>query len=549
MSKPSDSSSQKGLREELIGLGARSIKKSYYPELKRRGAQLELFRTLLDRAGDAVILAEAESGRVFEVNQTAIELLECDWTPESDMTLKDLLPESVQPRLRASMEKNGPAKFEALIDNGEKEFVLELNLTRQIASGVEYLVVLARDITERKNYEQALHKAKEAAESANRIKSEFLANMSHELRTPLNGIMGMLQLMSKTELDDEQAEYARIAMRSSDRLTGLLSDILDLTRVEANKMQIKNEPFDLQEAVRQVCELFEITSRQSGVELRCIIDGGLKNQVIGDVTRLQQVLNNLVGNAFKFTTEGSVTIGLDVLSPVRPDTYRVLFSVSDTGIGISDGMLEKLFEPFTQASEGSSKTYQGAGLGLPICKRLVSLMGGDIAVSSETGKGAAFYFSLEFPVGGPLKTTAGTTRKGRSKKLTEMKVLLAEDDTVSAYALRMQLGKSGIDVAIAEDGRKALDVLGREDFDAVLMDIQMPVMDGLEATAAIRKGKAGAEKTNIPIVALTAYAMTGDKERFIAAGMDDYMAKPAHLDDLLEMLTRLTGREAQVSPG
>lgn len=398
-------------------------------------------------------------------------------------------------------------------------------------------ILIREDVTARIGMERSLTAARNAAEAASLAKSAFLANMSHEIRTPLNGVLGMLQLLAASPLSSEQAEYAALAIQSSKRLTRLLSDILDLSRVEAGKMQIQAEPFQLSEALRQVLALFNPISQQTGVFLTSHIDVALPAMVVGDAARLQQVLTNLIGNAFKFTTTGSVVVEAYPLPSRRAGEVRILFSVADTGCGIPDADLKKLFEPFTQASQGLQRNVQGAGLGLSICQHLISLMGGSIAVDSEPGQGTTFLFCVTL---GRVQALAGQLRPagGPADQLRPLRVLLVEDDRVTRLVATRLLEKFGHGVTVAENGRRALDVLAEGEYDLVLMDIQMPEMDGLEATATIRNAPRFAAKAAIPIVAMTAYAMAGDRERFLASGMDDYVAKPVSIEDLRAAIER-----------
>jgi PAS domain S-box-containing protein len=425
------------------------------------------------------------------------------------------------------------------VDGGPRYLWGAATKLRDASGSVFGAIECIRDITEIKNKERDLEEAKRAAEAASHAKSEFLANMSHEIRTPLNGVLGMLQLLQTTRLDSEQQEYAQTAIQSSKRLTRLLSDILDLSRVEAGKLGVHAEPFDLAETVGQVAELFEPAARQAGLALRVQADPSIPRRLLGDAARLQQILGNLLGNAVKFTRKGEVTITVNSLPANRHDEYRALFSISDTGVGIEDDTLENLFEPFTQADEGFRREHQGAGLGLAICKRLVSLMGGNIAIASEVGKGTEVYFNVVF---GTLdaRTARVEQREVEARPpVSGLKILLAEDDEVSGFSAARQLEKAGCEVQVVEDGAKALQALRESDFDVVLMDVQMPVMDGVEATRAVRNGEAGAGKAGVPIIALTAYAMTGDRERFIKAGMDGYVTKPVNAETLQAELERV----------
>jgi signal transduction histidine kinase/ActR/RegA family two-component response regulator len=397
------------------------------------------------------------------------------------------------------------------------------------------IVLLMLAIIRKRKAEKVLIEAKQASEAANRTKTEFLANMSHEIRTPLNGILGMLQLLQTTGLSDEQKDYTLAAMQSSNRLTRLLSDILDLSRVEIGKIAFQHEPFSPSQTLCQLVELFGPTAKQSGVELICSVDPNLPGTVLGDEARLHQILNNLVGNAFKFTTEGSITVEATPLPEAKPGYCRILFMVADTGIGIPDEKLDHLFEPFTQASEGFRRPYQGAGLGLSICKRLVTLMGGGIAVESKVGKGTTFYLTASFEIAEGIEPKAEETAVIDSGN-AHLKVLLAEDDEVSIVMMKRLLEKAGCRVTVAGNGKQALKSLSGEEFDLVFMDVQMPVMDGVEATRAVRAGEAGEAARDLPIIALTAYAMSGDREKFLEAGMNGYLAKPVDADQLLNLL-------------
>jgi len=401
----------------------------------------------------------------------------------------------------------------------------------------------AQDITARKLAEGALLHAKEAAEAASQAKSEFLANMSHEVRTPINGFMGMLQLLQSTPLDAEQTEYVELARQSCTRLTRLLSDILDLSRVEAGKLSLQAKPFALAEVLDQVKGIFRPMAKQAGLRFECHLDPAVSGLVLGDSVRLEQVLMNLLGNAFKFTHSGSVTLEAYRLPPRAPGQCRVLFTIADTGIGIPDADIGKLFKPFSQVSEGFTRKYQGAGLGLVICKRLVELLGGTIAVDSEPGVGTTIFFCCTFQTQDAPQQAPGDDAPQLAQALAGRRILVAEDDRVSALVAARLLAKAGAEPTVVEDGQQALDALRREPFDLTLMDVQMPVLDGVEATRAIRNGAAGEAARTMPVLAMTAYAMTGDADAFLAAGMDGYVSKPATLEDLTRAVqAALAGR-------
>lgn len=380
------------------------------------------------------------------------------------------------------------------------------------------------DITDLKRMEQTLLAAKDEAESANKTKSEFLANMSHEIRTPLNGIMGMLQLLNLTSLDSEQNEYIDHALQSSKRLLRLLTDILDLSRVEAGKMNINQEPFDFRDSMDGVFQLFAHAAQEKKLDFNIEINNAIPGKLIGDNVRLQQILSNLVGNAIKFTNMGSIEVDAHPLPPRTPDEYRVLFAITDTGIGISDDQLERLFDPFTQVEADFTRKFQGAGLGLSITKRIIDLLGGNMAVESKEGIGSAFYFCIPFKITDSQRKIHEITSP--SVRLQRFKILIAEDDISSSIVAQKILEKLGHQTCAVKNGTLALDKLRNEQFDIVLMDIQMPIMDGVEATQAIREGDAGLQNKDIHIIAMTAYAMAGDKEKFLKMGMDGYIAKP-----------------------
>ena len=439
-----------------------------------------------------------------------------------------------------------PGELELLRKDGSLVAVYSSHVMQENAAGQKEMYCVDVELTDIKKAHDQLLKAKEEAEKANRIKSEFLANMSHEIRTPLNGIIGMLQLLNTTGQDAEQREFTQGALLSGKRLSSLLSDILDVSALDFEKMHIQPGPCDIHEMVASVRGLFGLAAAQKGVDLVTKIWPGVPGTFLGDELRLQQVIFNLVGNGLKFTDKGFVSLEVSPLASGDGPCSRLLFTIADSGHGIPEDRYELAFETFGQISQGYKRTHQGAGLGLAIVKRLVKRMAGSLSFVSTVGEGSTFYFSV--PVGevAPAPATDGA-EVGRSSGQAPagpvdagaVAVLLVEDERVNAIATSRLLGKSGYAVRVAENGLEALDLLRRESFDVVLMDVQMPVMDGIETTRAIRGGEAGEENRSLPIIAMTAYAMAGDRESFLAAGMDEYVAKPVALESLQDTLSRL----------
>jgi signal transduction histidine kinase/ActR/RegA family two-component response regulator len=403
-------------------------------------------------------------------------------------------------------------------------------------------VVIIRDITEEKQIARQLVEAKEVAEASSTAKSEFLANMSHEVRTPLNGILGMLQLLATTDQNDEQTQYTRSAIQSTQRLTRLLSDILDISRIEAGKMELIENEFLTMDLQKSILELFRFAAREKGIELDFTLDPALPARLISDETRIRQILVNLTGNAIKFTNTGSVQIHAAPLPHSQPGCARILFRISDTGIGIPDDRLADIFEPFVQVEGSYTRCYQGAGLGLSIVRELVKLLHGELAVDNTPGAGTTFYLSLPFKCGPYCHEPLAPLPELRQPDTMGFHVLLADDDRTSRIAGQRLLEKTGCTVTTAQNGQEVIDILTGGRFDLVLMDVQMPVMDGVESTRRIRTSDA--PYAAIPIIAMTAYTMTGDKEKFLTAGMTDYISKPVDISALKEVVGKVMGTRA-----
>jgi CheY-like chemotaxis protein/anti-sigma regulatory factor (Ser/Thr protein kinase) len=386
-----------------------------------------------------------------------------------------------------------------------------------------------------------LRGAMEAAESASRSKSEFVANMSHEIRTPMNGILGTTDLALESGPGPEQAEYLRMIKASADSLLTIINDVLDFSKIEAGRLDLDPVEFDLREGIESAARLLALRAHEKGLELTCEVKPDTPRTVIGDAARLRQVIVNLLGNAIKFTRSGEVTLMAGV-EAMDGDRAILHFCVRDTGIGIAPEKQKTIFEAFTQADSSITRLFGGTGLGLTIASRLVGMLGGRIWVESEPGRGSSFHFTARFAVAptsipAPVPAPSYPEHNGidRSATPARLNILIAEDNPTNQHLLRRILEKRGHAAVVACDGREALNALSRQEFDLVLMDVQMPEMDGLQTTAVIREQERSSGRHQ-KIIALTAHAMKGDEERCLAAGMDGYLSKPIQIRQLAEVL-------------
>ncbi|MEP7014694.1 MAG: ATP-binding protein [Verrucomicrobiota bacterium] len=380
--------------------------------------------------------------------------------------------------------------------------------------------------------------AKTAAEASNRAKSDFLANISHEVRTPLNGIIGLTDLALETGLSSTQRDYLDMVKHSADSLRLLINDLLDLAKIEAGKLHVENSPFDLHELVEKTCGPLRARAEVKKLTLHYSISTGMSRFVRGDSLRLRQVLINLVDNAIKFTAEGSVSINVQP-SPCNSDAVGVQFSIVDTGIGIAREKQEMIFESFSQADSSTSRQYGGTGLGLAICSELVALMGGRIWVESHAQRGSAFHFTIEVErVDALVEESIPAVLPEKSRPLVALRVLVVDDNPVNQTVAAGFLTRLGYRIATANNGLEAIESAQAERFDAILMDVQMPEMDGFAATRRLRhlEDKQG---HRTPVIAMTAHAGPEDRARCLAAGMDDYIAKPISKQQLQEVLLRI----------
>jgi signal transduction histidine kinase/ActR/RegA family two-component response regulator len=385
-----------------------------------------------------------------------------------------------------------------------------------------------------------LSQSRADAQAANEAKSQFLSTMSHEIRTPLNGVLGMAELLEETALTEEQARYCRAIATSGRTLYELLSDILDLSKIEAGKIQIETIDFDLAFQLGEVTSLYSELAATRSNKLLVEIDIPTPGCFRGDPTRLRQVLSNILSNAIKFTEGGDIAFSVSALAPRAEDPRTWLrFNVRDNGIGIAPEKLKSLVRPFTQADSSTTRRYGGTGLGLVISKQLVEFLGGCLHIESSLGAGTHVWFELPFAAAKHAETARSSGTPPAAGRLSA-RVLLAEDNPVNQEVICAMLGISGAEVMVVENGELAVQALRQGEFDVVLMDCQMPVMDGYEATARIRQEEAPGR--HIPIIALTANAFSEDRERCVAVGMDDYLGKPVKRDQLVRIISRWVGR-------
>lgn len=411
------------------------------------------------------------------------------------------------------------------------------------------------DVTDRKKLERELTAARIEAESANRAKSEFLARMSHEIRTPLHGILGMTQLLASSSLDENQRSHLKMVEQSGLGLLHIVNDILDISRVEIGVLQLEREPFSLRQLVADSLAPLELQARQKDLRFEVAIDDAVPDLLEGDAPRLKQVLVNLAGNAVKFAAHGAISLQVRLQQPpsrVEPEA-TLLFRLQDSGVGISRDKLPFIFEKFYQADTSMTRQYEGTGLGLTICKHIVELMGGAIWVESEQGRGSTFYFTVPLPLAGQEDDAHERQEAPQEQALPSLRILLAEDNVVNQTFAQLLLQREGHEVVTVSNGQGALEALEGaprdRGFDVVLMDVRMPGMDGVETTRRIRALKDPAVDSQVPIIAMTAHSLKGDRERFLKAGMDDYVSKPMAWEEVTDAIRRVLQAKGRLPGG
>jgi PAS domain S-box-containing protein len=505
-----------------------------------------MHRAMFEHNPQPMWLYDRESFQVVAVNEAAqvvygysreefLTLSVLDLLPPEDghaFVSEMTVPEGEQSGLRISMPRRHRYKDGTIVD-------VEVTANDVLLDGRACRIALSQDVTERNRAAAELAAARDAAVEASNTKSAFLANISHEVRTPMNGVLGMTQLLLDSELDADQRSLAEHLASSGELMVALINDILDISKIEAGQLQLELNDFSLRESIAKACAVAQPQAMAKGLDLVQELDAALPALSRGDGRRLYQILLNLIVNAVKFTSEGKIVVRAAVEAQ-HGAASAVRVEVVDTGIGIEPSLIGNMFEPFTQADASTTRKYGGTGLGLAISRELIGLMGGTIGATSEPGCGSTFW--IELLLHEPATTAAGAPASvdgdGAAKPQwsTAPLVLVVEDSQVNQIVVVRTLERCGCRTDVANTGLEALEMLAKQRYDAVLMDCQMPEMDGYEATAALRARENGGPRT--PVIAMTAHAMHGDRERCLDAGMDDYLSKPIRRDWLIDTLRR-----------
>jgi PAS domain S-box-containing protein len=491
----------------------------------------------------ALICTHDMDGRLLTVNPAICRVLGYKEEELLDRNIREIIPEKHHPGFEEGYMKSirdsdmaVSGEFCVISKDGEIIYLLYKNFRMSEPGMDPYVIGFAQDITDRIKMEKELRLTKQLTDEIAKAKESFLAHMSHEIRTPMNGILGIASLLNKTKLDPQQRNYLQLIQDSANNLLVIVNDILDLEKIVAGKLQLERIPFKIVDKIATTIQSFIYRAEEK--ELGLVFQNSIPADLVveGDPYRLSQVLNNILSNALKFTDEGHINIATGVIAR-NEDGMVIEIVVQDTGIGISRERLQTIFEPFEQADATISRKYGGTGLGLAISKNMIEMQNGELLVTSEEGKGSAFTIRLPYHISIERMQENEVSQEIDYKSLGHRRVLVAEDVELNQYLARHILESWDFEAVIVGNGREALETLEHSSFDCILMDVQMPEMDGIEATQRIRK-LADPVKANIPIIALTANALKGDSEKYIAAGMTDYLAKPFDEARLFRVISR-----------
>ena len=511
-------------------------------DLTERKYAQESLEAMLNALPDLMFRLDSE-GVIHEFRSSAVDLLYIPPEVFLNKRIEEVLPEETAQIIMTALgaaAQSGICRDAAYsLPTPQGEIWYEFSIAAMGKTATNF-IMLSRDITDRKRAEDKLISAKTAAEAGSIAKSEFLANISHEIRTPMNGVIGNVQLLRFTELTDEQKQYVEFIEADANHLVSVINDVLDISKIEAGKIDLEQTPFSLHNCISDLTRPQESRIHAKGLSLQTDIDSNIPEILTGDPLRLKQVLRNLLGNAVKFTEAGGIQIRIAMLE--RNDKkVRLCFSIIDTGIGIKPEAVEKIFTPFSQADASMTRRFGGTGLGLSICSRLVGLMGGNIRVESLEGKGSTFHVTLPFFVSEQPLTTHDASKLATTLPVWEgapLRILLVDDSLTNLAMVANLLRRLGHEVTSCSDGSEALEQWRSNQFDRILMDIQMPVMDGIEATRIIREQEKKSGK-HIPIIALTAHALNEQRNHLLVSGFDGYVSKPIDLATLNAEMKRI----------
>lgn len=523
-----------GEDKAILSISDISDRVAYEREIRHKEEQ---YRAVVDQAYDGIIIME-RNGIVLDLNQHASQLLGIEKNEMLGTDISEMVDESFRESFLAAIrqlkEKDTFISEYSFLKSNADSITGEISIAR-LSDG--RIIGILRDVSHRKQLEESLHKARETAEEASRLKSDFLARMSHEIRTPINAVLGMAELAMDTDLNDEQTQYLETCHASASSLLLVVNDILDFSRIEANQFTLFHDVFDFHGMAKAVFQPYRIQGEKKKLEMTLHLDDEVPRYCIGDGNRIRQVLGNLLSNAIKYTEKGSIDL-LVSSERKKGKTVSILFEVRDTGIGISEEDTASVFDSFNQVDESYSRSHDGSGLGLSIVKNLVQLMDGRVWLESRSGSGSSFFVQLDLPESENMSEQEMDEKEDIGFP-QELSILLAEDNGVNAMYVQKLFEKQGVRIDHVRDGADALRVLSEKRYDIVLMDISMPNMDGMEVTRRIRNGESGEDSRSLPIIALTAHSLQGDRERFLAAGMNGYVEKPVSQKKLFRQVREL----------